>query len=137
MGGGKSKKVRVPVYPAIQGPMVATMVARANQAGQNVNVPTLAELFPYMNQNPFLGMQQGTIPTQNMSGAGRFLGQGMTGMEQAPSNMPMAPQMNYGYTPQQSALLNALMNPGMSMTSGVNSNMGGMATPQFSFNTQA
>lgn len=137
MGGGKSKKVRVPVYPAITGPMVATMVARANQAGQNVNVPTLAELFPYMNQNPFLGMQQGTIPTQNMSGAGRFLGQGMTGMEQAPTNMPAAPQMNYGYTPQQSALLNALMNPGMNMTSGVNSNMGGMATPQFSFNTQA
>ena len=137
MGGGKAKKVRVPVYPAITGPMVASMVARANQAGQNVNVPTLAELFPYMNQNPFLGMQEGTIPTQNMSGAGRFLGQGMTGMEQAPSNMPMAPQMNYGYSPQQSALLNALMNPGMSMTSGVNSNMGGMATPQFSFNTQA
>lgn len=137
MGGGKAKKVRVPVYPAITGPMVATMVARANQAGQNVNVPTLAELFPYMNQNPFLGMQQGTIPTQDMSGAGRFLGQGMTNMSQAPSNMPMAPQMNYGYTPQQSALLNALMNPGMSMTSGVNSNMGGMATPQFSFNTQA
>ena len=137
MGGGKSKKVRVPVYPAITGPMVATMVARANQAGQNVNVPTLAELFPYMNQNPFLGMQQGTIPTQNMSGAGRFLGQSMTNMSQAPTNMPAAPQMNYGYTPQQSALLNALMNPGMNMTSGVNSNMGGMATPQFSFNTQA
>ena len=136
MGGGKSKKVRVPVYPAIKGPMVAQMVARANLAGQNVNVPTLAELFPYMNQNPFLGMQEGTIPTQNMSGAGRFLGQGMTGMEQAPSNMPMAPQMNYGYSPQQSALLNALMNPGMSMTSGVNQGMGGMATPQFSFNTQ-
>lgn len=135
MGGGKAKKVRVPVYPAITGPMVASMVARANQAGQNVNVPTLAELFPYMNQNPFLGMQQGTIPTQDMSGAGRFLGQGMTGMEQAPSNMPA--QMNYGYTAEQSALLNALMNPGMNMTSGVNSNMGGMATPQFSFNTQA
>lgn len=137
MGGGKSKKVRVPVYPAITGPMVATMVARANQAGQNVNVPTLAELFPYMNQNPFLGMQQGTIPTQDMSGAGRFLGQNMTNMSQAPTNMPAAPQMNYGYTPQQSALLNALMNPGMNMTSGANQGMGGMATPQFSFNTQA
>lgn len=137
MGGGKSKKVRVPVYPAITGPMVASMVARANQAGQNVNVPTLAELFPYMNQNPFLGMQQGTIPTQDMSGAGRFLGQGMTNMSQAPSNMPMATQMNYGYTPQQSALLNALMNPGMNMTSGANQGMGGMAAPQFSFNTQA
>lgn len=100
MGGGKSKKVRVPVYPAITGPMVSQMVARANQAGQNVNVPTLAELFPYMNQNPFLGMEEGTIPTQNMSGAGRFLGQGMTGMEQAPVyQAPMAQQ--FSYAPQQ------------------------------------
>jgi hypothetical protein len=126
MGGGKSKKVRVPVYPAITGPMVAQMVARANQASQNVGVPTLAELFPYMSQNPFLGMQQGTIPTNNMMGAGRFLGQGMTGMQQAPTNMPQMPQQNmFGYNPQQSALLNALMNPGMNT---------GMETPQFSFN---
>jgi hypothetical protein len=126
MGGGKSKKVRVPVYPAITGPMVSQMVARANQASQNVGVPTLAELFPYMNQNPFLGMQEGTIPTNNMMGAGRFLGQNMTGMTQAPTNMPSMPQgMMYGYNPQQSALLNALMNPGVSMNSG---------TPQFSFN---
>lgn len=122
MGGGKSKKVSVPVYPAITGPMVSQMVARANQASQNVGVPTLAELFPYMNQNPFLGMQEGTIPTNNMMGAGRFLGQGMTDMSQAPTNMPSMPQgMMYGYNPQQSALLNALMSPGMS-------------TPQFSFN---
>ncbi len=129
MGGGKSKKVSVPVYPAITGPMVSQMVARANQASQNVGVPTLAELFPYMNQNPFLGMQQGTIPTNNMMGAGRFLGQGMTDMSQAPTNMPSMPQgMMYGYNPQQSALLNALMNPGMSSMNT------GMATPQFSFN---
>lgn len=129
MGGGGSKRVRVPVYPAIKGPMVAQMVARANQASQNVGVPTLAELFPYMSQNPFLGMQEGTIPTNNMMGAGRFLGQGMTGMEQAPMNMPSMPQgMMFGYNPQQSALLNALMNPGMSS---MNTNM---ATPQFSFN---
>jgi hypothetical protein len=108
--------------------MVAQMVARANQASQNVGVPTLAELFPYMSQNPFLGMQEGTIPTNNMMGAGRFLGQGMTGMQQAPMNMPQMPQQNmFGYNPQQSALLNALMNPGASM----NTNM---ATPQFSFN---
>jgi hypothetical protein len=126
MGGGKSKKVRVPVYPAITGPMVSQMVARANQASQNVGVPTLAELFPYMSQNPFLGMQEGTIPTNNMMGAGRFLGQGMTGMQQAPMNMPQ--QNMFGYNPQQSALLNALMNPGMSS---MNTNM---ATPQFSFN---
>ena len=125
MGGGKSKRVRVPVYPAIEGPMVAQMVARANQASQNVGVPTLAELFPYMSQNPFLGMQEGTIPTNNMMGAGRFLGQGMTGMQQAPMNMPQ--QNMFGYNPQQSALLNALMNPGASMNTG-------MATPQFSFN---
>jgi hypothetical protein len=72
-----------------------------------------------MNQNPFLG----TMPTNNMMGAGRFLGQGMTGMSQAPTNMPQG--MMYGYNPQQSALLNALMNPGVSMNSG---------TPQFSFN---
>jgi hypothetical protein len=129
MGGGKSKKVSVPVYPAITGPMVSQMVARASQASQNVGVPTLAELFPYMNQNPFLGMQQGTIPTNNMMGAGRFLGQGMTDMSQAPMNMPSMPQgMMYGYNPQQSALLNALMNPGMSSMNT------GMATPQFSFN---
>jgi hypothetical protein len=128
MGGGKSKKVRVPVYPAITGPMVAQMTQRANQAMQNVNVPTLAELFPYMNQNPFLGMQEGTIPTNNLMGAGRFLGQNMTDMSQAPSNMPQMPQMQQGmgYNPQQSALLNALMSPGMSsMNTG---------TPQFSFN---
>jgi hypothetical protein len=125
MGGGKSKKVRVPVYPAIEGPMVAQMTQRANQAMQNVNVPTLAELFPYMNQNPFLGMQQGTIPTNNMMGAGRFLGQGMTGMQQAPTNMPQM-QQGMGYNSQQSALLNALMSPGMSsMNTGA---------PQFSFN---
>jgi hypothetical protein len=125
MGGGKAKKVRVPVYPAIEGPMVAQMTQRANQAMQNVNVPTLAELFPYMNQNPFLGMQQGTIPTNNLMGAGRFLGQNMTDMSQAPNNMPQMPQMQQqGYNQQQSALLNALMNPGMSS----------MAAPQFSFN---
>jgi hypothetical protein len=124
MGGGKSKKVRVPVYPAITGPMVAQMTQRANQAMQNVNVPTLAELFPYMNQNPFLGMQEGTIPTNNMMGAGRFLGQNMTNMSQAPSNMPQMQQQ--GYNSQQSALLNALMSPGMSsMNTGA---------PQFSFN---
>ena len=99
MGGGKSKKVRVPVYPAITGPMVSQMVARANQASQNVGVPTLAELFPYMSQNPFLGMQEGTIPTNNMMGAGRFLGQGITGMQQAPMNMPQMPM--YGYTKSQ------------------------------------
>jgi len=117
MGGGKSKRVSVPVYPAITGPMVAQMTERANKAMENVGVPTLAELFPYMSQNPFLGMQQGTIPTNNMMGAGRFLGQGMTGMQQAPQ------QNMFGYNPQQSAMLNALMSPGMSM-----------ATPQFSFN---
>ena len=127
MGGGKSKKVRVPVYPAIEGPMVAQMTARANQAMENVGVPTLAELFPYMSQNPFLGMEQGTIPTNNMMGAGRILGQGMTGMQQAPMNMPSMPQgMMFGFNPQQSALLNALMSPGMSsMNTGA---------PQFSFN---
>jgi hypothetical protein len=42
-------------------------------------------------------------------------------------NMPSMPQgMMFGYNPQQSALLNALMSPGMSST--------GMATPQFNFN---
>jgi hypothetical protein len=79
--------------------MVSQMVARANQASENVGVPTLAELFPYMNQNPFLGMQQGTIPTNNMMGAGRFLGQGMT---QAPVyQAPMAQQYNYMPQPTQ------------------------------------
>lgn len=92
------------------------------QVNTPVNVPTLSELFPYMSQNKFSSMQQGTIPTNNMMGAGRFLGQGMTDMSQAPTNMPSMPQgMMYGYNPQQSALLNALMSPGMS-------------TPQFSFN---
>jgi hypothetical protein len=119
MGGGKSKKVRVPVYPAIEGPMVAQMVARANKAMENVGVPTLAELFPYMSQNPFLGMQQGTIPTNNMMGAGRFLGQGMTGMQQVPTNMPSMPQ-GMGYSPQQSAILNSIMNPGMNAPSQFN-----------------
>ncbi len=116
MGSGKSKKVRVPVYPAITGPMVAQMVSRANQAAQNVNVPTLAELFPYMNQNPFFGMQQGTIPTQNMSGAGRFLGQGMTGMQQAPTNMPQASvyqapmAQQFSYMPQQNTMPSGIQN---------------------------
>ena len=105
MGGGKSKRVSVPVYPAITGPMVAQMVERANQASQNVGVPTLAELFPYMSQNPFLGMQQGTIPTNNMMGAGRFLGQGMTDMQQAPVyQAPMAQQ--YNYMPQSTPQVN-------------------------------
>jgi hypothetical protein len=50
----------------------------------------------------------------------------MTDMSQAPMNMPQMPQMQQGmgYNSQQSALLNALMNPGMSS----------MAAPQFSFN---
>jgi hypothetical protein len=40
-----------------------------------------------------------------MMGAGRFLGQGMTGMQQAPTNMPQ--QNMLGYNSQQSAVLHA------------------------------
>lgn len=90
-----------------------TLAGLATNPGQNLSV-----LFPNLS-NP--------TATQGMMGAGRFLGQ----QEQA------MPQQMYGYTPQQSNLLNALMNPGMSMTSGVNEGMGSMATPQFSFNTTA
>lgn len=104
---------------------VEQMIARAQAAYNNINPATLAELFPSLS--PALQQSMGQVDMS--SGAGRFLG----------GNAPVmgTQQMNYGYTPQQSALLSSLMNPGMSMTSGVNQNMGGMATPQFSFNTQA
>jgi hypothetical protein len=90
-----------------------TLAGLATNPGQNLSV-----LFPNLS-NP--------TATQGMMGAGRFLGQQQQAM----------PQQMYGYTPQQSNLLNTLMNPGMNMTSGANQGMGSMATPQFSFNTTA
>jgi hypothetical protein len=101
---------------------VDQMVARAQAAYDNINPATLAELFPAL----YPGLQQQLGQVDMSSGAGRFLG----------GNAPVmgTQQMNYGYAPQQSALLNSLMNPGMNMTSGANQGMGGMATPQFSFN---
>lgn len=61
------------VQPAKQPSMIDAMVARANQATQNVNVPTLANLFPYMNyQAPNMGMMNPGM------GAGRFLGKAPT-----------------------------------------------------------
>lgn len=111
--------------PSKQPSSVAQMVARAQAAYNNINPTTLAELLPALNP----ALQQSIGQVDMSSGAGRFLG----------GNAPVmgTQQMNYGYTPQQSALLSSLMNPGMNMTSGANQGMGGMATPQFSFNTQA
>jgi hypothetical protein len=119
--GRKAKEITADKQPS----QVEQMIARAQAAYNNINPATLAELFPSLS--PALQQSMGQVDMS--SGAGRFLG----------GNAPvMAPQqMSYGYTPQQSALLNSLMNPGMNMTSGANQGMGGMATPQFSFNTQA
>jgi hypothetical protein len=59
--------------------MTNEMLERARMASQNVNVPSIADLFPLMMQNfqPMPMMQgqvqgQGQMPMQS-SGAGRFL----------------------------------------------------------------
>lgn len=60
--------VQEPVQPS----MIQAMVDRANTAYQNVDVPTLQELFPYLNVNYQLPTQAPS--TNNSYGAGRFLG---------------------------------------------------------------
>jgi hypothetical protein len=62
--------------------MTDQMLERARMASQNVNVPTIAELFPLMTQGyqsmPMMqGQGQGQMPMQS-SGAGRFLGMNET-----------------------------------------------------------
>jgi hypothetical protein len=112
--------------------MVNDNIARAKAAYDAV-VSGMSSNPAYNQSAMFPGMtmplQQSLGQVDMSSGAGRFLG----------GNAPVmgTQQMNYGYTPQQSALLSSLMNPGMNMTSGANQGMGGMATPQFSINTQA
>ena len=69
--------------------MTDELLERARQASQNVNVPSIADLFPLMMQNyqaPQMGqmMTQGQSPMQS-SGAGRFLGTSDT-----------APNLNFG-----------------------------------------
>lgn len=68
------------VQPSKQPSMIDVMVNRANQATQNVNVPALSQLFPYMNtQAPNMG-------TMNTGmGALRFLGQAPTMASNAPA----------------------------------------------------
>ena len=65
-----------PIVPAAPPPksMTNEMLERARMASQNVNVPTIADLFPLMMQNLQLAqMTQAQAPMQS-SGAGRFLG---------------------------------------------------------------
>jgi hypothetical protein len=69
---------------------VDQMIKRAQAAYKNINPATLEELFPALN----IGLQQ-SLAQPNSFGANRFLQQ----------------------APQQSALLNSIMNPGMNMAS--------------------
>jgi hypothetical protein len=71
--------------------MTNEMLERARMASQNVNVPSIADLFPLMMQNyqamPMMQGQvqgQGQMPMQS-SGAGRFLNTSDT-----------APNLNFG-----------------------------------------
>ncbi|HEY7867367.1 MAG TPA: hypothetical protein VIC51_15350 [Psychromonas sp.] len=71
--------------------MTNEMLERARMASQNVNVPSIADLFPLMMQNiqpmPMMqgqGQGQGQMPMQS-SGAGRFL-----------STSDTAPNLNFG-----------------------------------------
>ena len=80
-----------PIVPATPPPksMTNEMLERARMASQNVNVPTIADLFPLMMQNfqpmPMTQAQaQGQMPMQS-SGAGRFLNASDT-----------APNLNFG-----------------------------------------
>ena len=72
---------------------VDQMIKRAQAAYENINPATLAELFPALN----IGLQQ-SLAQPNSFGANRFLQQ----------------------APQQSALLNSIMNPGMNAPSQFN-----------------
>ena len=79
----------MPAPPPPQPSMTDIMLERARQASQNVNVPSIADLFPLMMQNyqaPQMGqmMPQGQAPMQS-SGAGRFLGE-----------TDSAPALNFG-----------------------------------------
>jgi hypothetical protein len=79
----------MPAPPPPQPSMTDIMLERARQASQNVNVPSIADLFPLMMQNyqaPQMGqmMPQGQAPMQS-SGAGRFLGE-----------TDIAPALNFG-----------------------------------------
>ena len=79
----------MPAPPPPPPSMTDEMLERARMASQNVNVPTIADLFPLMMQNyqaPQMGqmMPQGQAPMQS-SGAGRFLGE-----------TDSAPALNFG-----------------------------------------
>ena len=63
---GYVKQAEAPTEPS----MVSDMIARANAASQNVNVPTMEQLMPYLSS---LYTQQAPISVNNSYGAGRFL----------------------------------------------------------------
>lgn len=88
-----SMGINAPPPTPPQPSMVEEMIKRAQMASQNVNVPNIADLFPYMNTNyqPYAQqqapmMQTPSAPMQS-SGAGRFLNAG---------DNTNAPALNYG-----------------------------------------
>jgi hypothetical protein len=113
----KLDKKGKPLAANKQPSQVDQMVARAQAAYNNINPATLAQLFPAL----YPGLQQQLGQTDMSSGAGRFLGQGMT---QAPIyQAPMAQQYNNTYVPS-----NFNPNTQMSFTPDYNNpgNSGGM-----------
>jgi len=58
-----------PVQPS----MVAEMIARADAASKNVNVPSINQLMPYLSALYTAPQTQAPIAMNNSYGAGRFL----------------------------------------------------------------
>jgi hypothetical protein len=61
-----------PVEP-VQPSMVADMIARADAASKNVNVPSINQLMPYLSALYTAPQTQAPIAMNNSYGAGRFL----------------------------------------------------------------
>ena len=66
---GYVKQAEVPTQPS----MVADMIARADAASKNVNVPSINQLMPYLSALYSAPQVQAPIAINNSYGAGRFL----------------------------------------------------------------
>jgi hypothetical protein len=62
-----------PAPEPVQPSMVAEMIARADAASKNVNVPTMEQLMPYLSSLYSAPQTQAPIAMNNSYGAGRFL----------------------------------------------------------------
>lgn len=61
------------VQPSKEPSMVADMIARADAASKNVNVPSINQLMPYLSALYSAPQTQAPIAMNNSYGAGRFL----------------------------------------------------------------